>query len=279
MGICPKCHGIRNETSNEMAFGAFLGEKMRLFRAILVLLAFIGSIQSAILIRGNQNLGNGLIYLFTLGCWVYAVLFDRVNELCKKGPWKWFRWAILAGVLVVVSLAVFVGVYGSRTTARGDEKALIVLGAGLNGEWPTAMLARRLDAAYEYWKEHPQVMIVLSGGQGPDEVIPEAQAMENYMLQKGVPKSNLLQESRSTDTWENLSFSRTILQEQGIDTGDFMAFVTSDFHCWRAAWTAKQLGYEQMRHIPSPTPPSRVLPSWLREGIGVIYYLVLRKSI
>ncbi len=240
--------------------------------------AAMASVQSALLVSGNQNIGNGLIYLFTAGCWGYAAAFEQINRLCKTGVWKWLRRLVYAGMFVLASLAVFVGVYGNTGTATGDERALIVLGAGLKGEQPTAMLARRLDAAYTYWKAHPQVRIVLSGGQGADEVIPEAQAMENYLLAKGVPQENLLKESASTDTWENFSFSADVLAQYGIDKTMPIAFVTSDFHCWRAAWTAKQLGFTQVARIPAPTPPTRVLPSWLREGIGVVYYITFRQN-
>lgn len=248
---------------------------MNFTRILFGICAVIGGLQSAMLVLGKQNMGNFLVYGLTLFSGAYAVWYDKINRLCKKGIWKWMQYFIFAFILVLTMAAAFVALNGRKTTVTGQEKAMIVLGAGLKGRSPNGMLAKRLDAAYETWKQYPQMQIVVSGGQGKDEIISEAQAMAEYLYQKGVPTDKVWLEDKSTNTWENFSFSKKILEQNGISEEDSIAFATSDFHCWRAKWTAKQIGFSNVSVIPAPTPISRLLPSWLREGGGVLYYTLI----
>ena len=62
------------------------------------------------------------------------------------------------------------------------------------------MLKHRLDAAYDYLTEHPDVPVIVCGGQGPDESISEAQCMYEYLTKKGIAAERITQEDRSTST-------------------------------------------------------------------------------
>ena len=140
---------------------------------------------------------------------------------------------------------------------------LIFHGAGLDGTRPTPLLAGRIDKALELWnKQHQQGKFVASGGQGADEVVSEAQAMRDYLLEKGVPADAILMEDKSTTTWENLKNSIAVIRADratsgGTDAasddvtasdsagacGDFTtAVVSSDFHVFRCAEYAHNLG-------------------------------------
>ena len=92
---------------------------------------------------------------------------------------------------------------------------MIVLGAGLRKDKPSMLLRYRLDKAYEYAVEHPDLLIVTSGGQGRDEWVPEGQAMRDYLIEKGLPADRVLAENKSTSTEENFAFSLDILKERG----------------------------------------------------------------
>ena len=140
---------------------------------------------------------------------------------------------------------------------------IIIHGAGLDGTRPTPLLAGRIDKALELWnKQHQQGKFVASGGQGADEVASEAQAMRDYLLEKGVPADAILMEDKSTTTWENLKNSIAVIRADratsgGTDAasddvtasdsagacGDFTtAVVSSDFHVFRCAEYAHNLG-------------------------------------
>ena len=161
---------------------------------------------------------------------------------------------------------------------RRQYDYIIIHGAGLDGPRPTPLLAGRIDKALELWnKQHQRGKFVVSGGQGADEVVSEAQAMRDYLLEKGVPGDAILMEDKSTTTWENLRYSLAIINADratGVDAtssaavassgdvtttasdastsdasgtvasnGDFTtAVVTSDFHVFRCAEYAHNLG-------------------------------------
>ena len=156
---------------------------------------------------------------------------------------------------------------------RRQYDYIIIHGAGLDGPRPTPLLAGRIDKALELWnKQHQHGKFVVSGGQGADEIVSEAQAMRDYLLEKGVPAAAILMEDKSTTTWENLRYSLAIINADratGVDatssaavasSGDVTttasdvsetaasrddfttAVVTSDFHVFRCAEYAHNLG-------------------------------------
>lgn len=51
----------------------------------------------------------------------------------------------------------------------------------------------------------------MSGGQGSDEKLPEAVAMKEYAVAQGVPEGEILVETNSTTTYENMKFSKEIM--------------------------------------------------------------------
>lgn len=146
---------------------------------------------------------------------------------------------------------------------RRQYDYIIIHGAGLDGPRPTPLLAGRIDKALELWKkQHQHGKFVVSGGQGADEIVSEAQAMRDYLLEKGVPTDVILMEDKSTTTWENLKNSLAVIRADRTTSGgtatasdsaaassdvaagdDFTtAVVTSDFHVFRCAEYAHNLG-------------------------------------
>ena len=146
---------------------------------------------------------------------------------------------------------------------RRQYDYIIIHGAGLDGPRPTPLLAGRIDKALELWnKQHQHGKFVVSGGQGADEIVSEAQAMRDYLLEKGVSADAILMEDKSTTTWENLRYSLAIIRadrasaaadgapaggsvtsnDAPADSEFTTAVVTSDFHVFRCAEYAHNLG-------------------------------------
>ena len=127
---------------------------------------------------------------------------------------------------------------------RRQYDYIIIHGAGLDGPRPTPLLAGRIDKALELWKkQHQHGKFVVSGGQGADEIVSEAQAMRDYLLEKGVSADAILMEDKSTTTWENLKNSLAVIRADRATSDDFTtAVVTSDFHVFRCAEYAHNLG-------------------------------------
>lgn len=118
---------------------------------------------------------------------------------------------------------------------------IVVLGCGLSGDRVTPLLASRLDRGMEFDKKtKSQSVFLVSGGQGSDEVVSEAHAMEQYLLEHGIPQERILKEEKSTTTRENLLFSKKIMEEQKNDY--FCVIATNNFHVLRAAIFARNFG-------------------------------------
>jgi uncharacterized SAM-binding protein YcdF (DUF218 family) len=144
--------------------------------------------------------------------------------------------------------------YG-RLRVQRDVDFVVVLGSGLNGGYRVPpLLASRLErgravCVSQAARGNPPVLIT-SGGQGPGERLPEARAMTDYLIQRGVPGEWIECEDRSRNTEENLRFSKAIMQER--IPGYRCVVVTSNFHVFRAAITARRAGVNG-QVIGSPT--------------------------
>ena len=71
---------------------------------------------------------------------------------------------------------------------RRNQDFIIVLGSGLINDKVPPLLASRIHKAIDfYWKQaavNTPPTIIFSGGQGPDEGLPEAEAMQKYAVEK-----------------------------------------------------------------------------------------------
>jgi uncharacterized SAM-binding protein YcdF (DUF218 family) len=147
---------------------------------------------------------------------------------------------------LLVSYVLYAFLYGLLARTGGAD-FVIVLGSGLrpDGGVPP-LLANRLERAREVWAAVSRrageftPLLIVSGGQGDDERVPEASAMASYLIARGFPADRLLVEDQSRSTEENLLFSKAIMDE--LRPGARATVVTSDFHAFRAALLARRLG-------------------------------------
>lgn len=129
---------------------------------------------------------------------------------------------------------------GLEPKANGLNKYAIILGAKVNGTVPSLSLKYRLHAALEHVRKYPNTILILSGGQGPDEDISEAEAMKVYLLNNGIAEDQLLLEDQSTSTYENFKFSKALIPNDTMS----LTIITSDYHLSRAKKIAHTLGFE-----------------------------------
>ena len=127
--------------------------------------------------------------------------------------------------------------------ADGAPEFVVVLGAQVQGDQPSLTLKKRLDLALSYLNDHPQAKVIVSGAQGADEAYTEASVMADYLIERGVDESRVIQEDRARDTRENLEYSRVLAEQHGMDTASVL-IITSDFHLCRAKYLARRLGME-----------------------------------
>ena len=194
-------------------------------------------------------LGMLLAFMIMAGAALIAVL-DVHSALTGKGS--------LAENLVVNILAAFylyfecmiigsiiADVLAASYVPDPDKDWLIVLGCGLKRDGtPTPLLKGRLDLALDFYRRQQRetgkpARFIVSGGQGADEVQSEAASMRDYLLSQGIADDNIVMEDRSTDTAENMRFSRQKIMDAG--GGGEVAFFTTNYHVFRAGLKARRV--------------------------------------
>lgn len=184
--------------------------------------------------------------------------------------------ALLATVVFGALLAVVLA--GSHDEIKGEPKVMIILGCQVKSWGPSILLQDRLDTALAYWEDHPDITIVTSGGQGPDEPMSEAQAMRDYLVEHGVPAEQVLMEANSHNTIQNLSYSLNLLKEEGYDTHQDIMVVSNGFHLARARMLWGRI-MGDTDHLSTLAAPSSHLPSrlkmYVREPFGLIKSFLL----
>ena len=123
-----------------------------------------------------------------------------------------------------------------------DFDYVIIHGAGLiDGEKMSKLLQERLDKAILVYRKDPSpTKLIPSGGKGSDESISEAEAMKRYLLEQGIPESDIIMEDKSATTLENLKFSKNIIDSR--EGRKYTALVTSNYHVYRALRYCRKVG-------------------------------------
>lgn len=234
-------------------------------KTIFLVIGIILTVNAAVMFfTSNFNIGLLFALLLGLSFVLYGAFFDKARD---KLP-VWLRTAYLACVSVLLVFVMFLVSYGLSDNVSGNEDALIVLGSGIRGELLTQGLKNRLDAAIDCYKENDDLLIVVSGGQGPQEDITEALAMERYLLSQGIPQESIIKEEKATSTFENFVYSKEILDSRF--EGEYeTAFVSNEYHIYRASSLARIAGFEVVTHTHSNTMWYTLVPSTLRETLAV----------
>ena len=134
---------------------------------------------------------------------------------------------VLAGVLSFCALLGAV-LYGSYDHITGEPQVMVILGCQVMADGdPSVLLQDRLDTALDYLEEHPDLTVVVSGGQGSNEPVSEARCMADVLIQGGVAEEQIRLEDQSSNTMENLVFSRELLAQEGIEVEETDVLVVS----------------------------------------------------
>lgn len=153
-------------------------------------------------------------------------------------------------VLLIVALTIDICTYPRGEVAEKADAA-IVLGAAVWTDKPSPVLAERLNHAIILYKENKVKKVIVTGGLGKDEKFSEADVSEIYLIEKGIPAADILKETKSAITSENLEFSLPIVKANNIST---VLIVSDPLHLRRAVKIARDLGLEA---FPSATPTTR----------------------
>lgn len=219
--------------------------------------------------------GGGYGSLFFLIWGILGGLFLLTARAVKEGwlhrlpPAVQIAGGLCLGVILLCFAATELCIASGFFAGAKEESpvdCLIVLGAQMKESGPSAALQKRLDKAADYLQSHPDAVAVLSGGQGSDEPVSEAEGMFLYLTEKkGIAPQRLLLEDQSRNTRENLEFSARL-----IDKEEPVGIVTNGFHIFRSLKMAQKAGYTQVQGIAAPESLPYLPNNMLREFFSVI---------
>ena len=188
-------------------------------------------------------------------------------------PWAKALFALILAGAVAFSALLGAVLYGSHDHVKGEPQIMVVLGCSVKPWGPSILLQDRLDKALDYLEEHPDMLVVVSGGQGPDEPTTEAQAMYDYLVEHGADGERILQEGQSHNTVQNLRYTADLLADEGYDTTQDILVVSSGFHLTRVRmlWTRVWGGDENLSTLVAPaTHTLSRLKMYVREPLALV---------
>ena len=244
---------------------------MKVLRIICIIVGVFLVLDTVIVsMLSNFNLGVILPLVIGLPLLLLGVFMHHMDH----GLLAFVKWFLLGCYAVGVAFLLVMGIFMGTAAKRANEvdaDALIVLGAAVHGDRVTWVLSNRLDTAADYLSAHPDTVCVVSGGQGDGESVTEASAMQKYLVERrGIDESRILVEDKATSTRENFAFSKALIEETlGKDAS--IAFVTTDFHVFRAGRVAKKAGISAVG-IAAPDVWYIRINNFLRECVGIVVY-------
>lgn len=238
-----------------------------LFPVSLILVFFVEGIR--VIRHEGIKPANLLSMLFSVLLCIYLVVWPAIGNLGHNtlGTMLYTIISCIAAyvlsLLAVYSLSAVFNLFHLKK--KRDADYIIVLGAGIIGSRVTPLLAARIEKGIELLRYNPNAVLIMSGGQGSGEDIPESKAMADYALDKGVGAEKIILEQKSVSTQENLCFSRELMNKQKPQ----IIIVTTAYHVFRALILAKQQGIRCVG-FGAKTKWYFTLNAFIREFVGYL---------
>lgn len=226
----------------------------------IIILAFYSIITNAVLIKKEgfnpRNLLGIILGVFALlGLLGSQTLYYVVTNVLTSMDKQFIKYtldicinATLSYLYTLIIATLYCNIKAANHLPTFDKDFIIIMGAKINKDGSlTPLLKGRADKAIEFAKKQyestkKKVVYVPSGGKGSDEVIAEAEAIKNYLIQKGIDKKQIIIEDKSTSTIENMKFSKGKIDE--INDKGNIVFSTTNYHVFRSGVIANNQGID-----------------------------------
>ena len=220
---------------------------------------------------------SALVCICLIGILLFYTFMPLVGlqfPVLAKYTTRIFTAVLILGLLIVGATEAVI-IHKSFGDPSEHVDYVVVLGAKVNADGPSVSLMDRIAAAYDYAADHPDTILILSGGQGTDEPITEAECMFRELFWMGIDSNRLWCEHHATSTWENLHFSLDLIEEETGQRPRKIGVLSSEYHLFRASLFAKANDVEFVG-IPARTSRwGQRINHFMREVAGVWHYLLL----
>ena len=280
-------HGLL-DTIN-IALNSISSVSFYLFPIIIITFILVSISNIVLIIKEGKSLKNILGVLFGIFICILTILPDFIYGFLMKyqivdiynlnsiGPYLYNFFEALIYLTVSYLECVLIGtiiiaIKSIKKKVPYNKDYMIILGCKIRNDGTlTPLLKGRVDRALDFRKEQvnntgKDLIFIPSGGKGRDEVISEAEAIKNYLLDQGIKEKNIILENKSTNTYENIKFSNKLINKKNIN----ICFSTTNYHVLRAGLIATTQGLK-IDGIGSSTKSYFWINAFIREFIGTLY--------
>lgn len=245
---------IYNNTLRSFSFFAMLT------LPCIIVLAIYSIITNIVLIkkegfRPKNMLGIILGFLALVGLLGSQTLYFLISKLLIGTDKQFIKYmldicinATLSYFYTLIIATLYCNVRAAKHKPTYDKDFVIILGSKINEDGTlTPLLKGRADKAIEFAKNQyeetkKKIIFIPSGGKGRDEVMAEAEAIQNYLIKNGISKNQIILEDKSTSTIENMKFSKDKIKE--INKEGNVIFSTTNYHVFRSGVIATNQGLD-----------------------------------
>lgn len=188
--------------------------------------------------------------------------------------------AIILVLFIFISYSAFNIWSFSNKVQYVKTDAAVVLGAAAWGDEPSPVLRERVNHSIWLYESGYVDKIIFTGGKGEGAMYAESEVAREYAVKNNVNPEDILIETKSRITEENLTYAYEIAVQQNFRT---FTIVSDPLHMKRAMLMAKNTGMEEAYSSPTQTSVYKSLdskiPFFLRElffYIGYIFSLPFR---
>lgn len=154
-----------------------------------------------------------------------------------------FALFVIVGMLIIFGLEAYISkdtstqIY-SEITEIPSAKTAIILGASVHSDGKLSpILKDRVETAYQLYKLNKIEDFLVSGDHKTDDYN-EVNAIENYLLEKGVPQKDIVLDHAGFDTYDSMYRSKVVFNVQNA------IVITQKFHLPRSIFIAKNMGLD-----------------------------------
>ena len=163
--------------------------------------------------------------------------------------WLWRLFMLL--LLWLLGVAAWIIWVGDRDQAAPAD-AIIVLGAAAYDAKPSPVFEERIRHGLELYRQGYAPKLIFTGGFGGTGArFSESQVARRYALKQGIPARDILIESRSRTTRQNLVEAKRLMEARGMRRA---ILVSDPLHMARALRLSEELGIDA---LASSTPSTR----------------------
>lgn len=144
---------------------------------------------------------------------------------------------VLFGINGYVKLSTKALLLTAEQAAELNADCILVLGAGVSGDRPSALLNDRIRCGIELYELGAAPKLLMSGDHGQYNY-DEVNVMKNYAVAAGVPESDVFMDHAGFSTYESLYRAKEVF---GVRT---VVIVSQEYHLYRALNIARSLELE-----------------------------------